>query len=117
LENVKEVIKEFKKEYRQDQEDVARQEHKEGIFKREELPGRFTAKRLFGWSDKRYDEEYWGRLERNWKQWKGGQPKKKITMETIKKEEEIEQEKSRVREWMEEDNNEMGNMVDPYYKL
>jgi len=25
------------------------------------------AKRLFGWSDKEYDEEYWGRLERNWR--------------------------------------------------
>jgi len=38
-------------------------------------------------------------------------------METIKEKEEIEQEKSGVREWMEEDNDEMGNMVDPYYEL
>jgi len=38
-------------------------------------------------------------------------------METIKKEEETEQEKSGVREWMEKDNDEMGNMVNPYYKL
>jgi len=67
LENVKEAIKEFEKEYQQDQEDVARQEHEEGTFKRGELSGRFTAKRLFGWSDKRYDEKYWGRLEKNWK--------------------------------------------------
>jgi len=28
------------------------------------------AKKLFGWSDKRYDKEYWGRLEWNWKRWK-----------------------------------------------
>jgi len=35
----------------------------------------------------------------------------------IKKEEEIEKEKSGVKEWTEEDDNEMGNMVDPYYKL
>jgi len=33
------------------------------------------AKRLFGWSDKKYNKEYWGRLERNWKQWKGKQRK------------------------------------------
>jgi len=33
--------------------------------RRGELPGRFTAKKLFGWSDKKYDEEYWGRLEQN----------------------------------------------------
>jgi len=28
-------------------------------------------RKLFRWSDKRYDQEYWGRLERNWRQWKG----------------------------------------------
>ena len=36
-------------------------------------------------------------------------------METIREEEE--KDKSGVREWTEEDNEEMGNMVDPYYKL
>jgi len=34
-------------------------------------------------------------------------------METIKEEED----KLGVREWTEEDNKEIGNMVDPYYKL
>jgi len=38
-------------------------------------------------------------------------------MKTILEEEEIEEEKSGVREWTEEDDNEMGNMVDPYYEL
>jgi len=52
------------------------------------LPGRFTAKKLFGWSDKKYDKEYWGRLERNWRQWKGGRSKKRRTMEMIREEEE-----------------------------
>jgi len=33
LENAKEAIKEFKKEYRRDMEDVARQERKKGTFK------------------------------------------------------------------------------------
>ena len=33
----------------------------------------------------------------------------------IRKEEE--KDKSEVREWTEEDNEEMGNMVDPYYEL
>jgi len=47
--------------------DVARQECEERMFRREELPGRFTVRKLFGWSDKRYDQEYWGRLERNWR--------------------------------------------------
>ena len=71
MKNAKEAIKEFKKEYRQDTEDMVRQEHKEGMFKRGELPGRFMARKLFRWSDKRYDQEYWGRLERNWRRWKG----------------------------------------------
>jgi len=58
LENVKEVIEEFKKEYQRDIEDVAWQECEETMFKHGELPGRFTAKKLFGWSDKWYDQEY-----------------------------------------------------------
>jgi len=37
---------------------VARQEYEEGVFKRGELPGRFIARKLFGWSNKRYDKEY-----------------------------------------------------------
>jgi len=40
-------------------------EHEEGIFRRGELPGRFMVRKLFEWSDKRYNQEYWGRLERN----------------------------------------------------
>ena len=27
-------------------------------FRREELPGRYTAKLLYGWDDKKFDEEY-----------------------------------------------------------
>jgi len=94
-------------------EDVARQEREEGTFQRGELPGKFTAKMLYGWSDRRYDQEYWGRLERNWRRWKGKRPARRETMKTIPEEEE----KSGVREWTEEDEDEMGNMVDPYYEL
>jgi len=52
------VIEEFEREYRRDMEDVVRQEYEEETFNREELPGRFTTRKLFGWSDKRYDQEY-----------------------------------------------------------
>jgi len=65
LKNIKEVIEEFEKEYWQDMGDVKKQERKEETFRRGKLPGRFTTKKLFGWSDKRYDKEYWGRLEWN----------------------------------------------------
>jgi len=38
-------------------------------------------------------------------------------METIAEKEETEKEKSGVREWTEDDDNKMGNIVDPYYEL
>ena len=37
---------------------MAQQEHEEVTFKRGELPGKFMAKMLYGWSDKQYDQEY-----------------------------------------------------------
>ena len=99
-------------------EDIRRQKREKGTFRRGELPGQFTAKKLFGWSDKQYDKKYWRRLERNWKQQKGGQTRGQRTMEIIREEKEkIEQESSRLKEWTEEDDNEMGNIYNPYYEL
>jgi len=47
LENAKEAIKEFEKEYQQDIEDIKRQKREEGTFRKGELPGRFTARKLY----------------------------------------------------------------------
>ena len=99
-------------------EDVRKQERKKGMFRREELPGRFTVKKLFGQSDKRYDKEYWGRLKRNWKWWKEKQRNGRKTLETIREDkEEIKQKESEIREYTKEDKNKIGNMVDPYHEL
>ena len=99
-------------------ENVRQQEREEETFRRGELPGRFIAKKLFGWSDKQYDKEYWGRLERNWKQQKEEQTRGQRTMETVReKEEEIEQESSGLKEQTEEDDDEMRNIYNLYYKL
>jgi len=117
LKNAKEAIEEFEKEYRRDMEDVAWQECEKTTFKHGELPGKFMAKMLYGWSNKWYDQEYWGRMEKNWRRWKGKKPTKRETMKTILEEEEIEKEKSGVREWTEEDDDEIGNMANPYYEL
>ena len=68
LENAKGAVEEFEKEYWQDMENVRWQEKEEGMFRKGELPGQFTTKKLFGWTDKQYNEEYWRRLERNWRQ-------------------------------------------------
>jgi len=48
LGNAKEAIEKFKKEYKQDMEDVRKQKRKEETFRRGELPERFIAKKLFG---------------------------------------------------------------------
>jgi len=48
LKNAKEAIEEFEREYRQDIEDIAKQEREKGTFRRGELPGRFMAIKLFG---------------------------------------------------------------------
>jgi len=58
LGNTKEVVEEFKKEYWQDIEDIQRQEQKKETFRKGELPERFTARKLFGWLNKRYNKEY-----------------------------------------------------------
>ena len=39
-------------------------------FRRGELLGRYTAKLLYRWDDKKFDKEYLKKLERNWNRWK-----------------------------------------------
>jgi len=39
-------------------------------YRRMELPGKYTAKLLYGWDDKKFEEEYLEKLEWNWKRWK-----------------------------------------------
>jgi len=62
-----ELVKEFEREYqREEEEEVGRQEAKEDreIFSRE-LPGRYTAKLLYEWSNRKYKQEYWRQMEEN----------------------------------------------------
>ena len=64
LKNVEELIKEFER-----REVVVRQEVEEegevDEYKRMELPGKYTAKLLYGWDDRRFEEEYLNKLEKN----------------------------------------------------
>ena len=39
-------------------------------FKKGELPGRYIAKLLYRWDDKKFDEEYLKKLQKNWNRWK-----------------------------------------------
>ena len=71
LKNVEEALKEF--EGRMSAE-VRRQERidmtEERDFRREELLGKFIARMLYGWDDRKFEEEYLKKLERNWRRWK-----------------------------------------------
>ena len=66
LKNVEEALEEF--EGRMSTE-VRRQERidmaEERDFRREELLGKFIARMLYGWDDRKFEEEYLKKLERN----------------------------------------------------
>jgi len=58
---------------RQERIDIA----EERDFRRGKLPGRFTAKVLYRWDDRKFEEEYLRKLERNWQKWKSVSLEKK----------------------------------------
>jgi len=39
-------------------------------YRRIELPGKYIAKLLYRWDDRKFEEEYLRKLEKNWKKWK-----------------------------------------------
>ena len=55
-------------------------------FKRGELPRRYMAKLLYGWDNKKFDEEYLKKLQKNWNRWKNN--RKEEEKEYMKKLEE-----------------------------
>ena len=68
LKNAGEALKEFKGRMnvevrRQEKIDIAEKRD----FRRGELSGKFTAKMLYGWDDKKFENEYLKKLEKNWK--------------------------------------------------
>jgi len=55
-------------------------------FRRGELPGRYMAKLLYRWDNKKFKEEYLKKLEKNWNRWKND--KKEGEKEYVKRIEE-----------------------------
>ena len=81
LENLKNVMKKVEEfEKGRFEEEIQRIRMKKGKeiklnlkaeeFKRGELLERYMVKLLYGWDDKKFDEEYLKKLERNWNRWK-----------------------------------------------
>ena len=60
LKNAEELIEEFEKEGIE----VRWQVEEEGEYKRMELLGKYTAKLLYGWDDRKFEEEYLSKLEK-----------------------------------------------------
>ena len=72
LKNASDLVEEFKKEYGREEEEETRwqeREEEKNMFNRE-LLGKYTAKLLYGWGEKKYKQEYWKKLKENWQRWK-----------------------------------------------
>jgi len=65
-----------------------------------ELPGKYMAKLLYGWNNKKFEEKYLAKLEKNWKRWKEDrQIDKNKYLRRIEEREEKEKEKIYERDW------------------
>ena len=63
LKNTEKLIEEFKK----GGIEVRRQEGEVEEYRRMELLGKYTAKLLYGWDNRKFENEYLTKLERNWR--------------------------------------------------
>ena len=70
MKNAKELVDNFEgrvgAEIRR-QERVVKKKREKEEYRRMELPGKYMAKLLYGWDNKRFEDEYLKRLEKNWK--------------------------------------------------
>ena len=101
LKNTKELVNDFEgrlgAEVRQQ---VGEKKTEREEYRRMELPGKYMAKLLYGWDNKKFEEEYLRKLERNWKRWKGNRQINESEYEkTIEEKIEEENKKIRKRDW------------------
>ena len=57
------------------QEELEKAEEKD--FRREELSGKYMTKMLYGWDNRKFEEEYLRKLKTNWQKWKSVSPEEK----------------------------------------
>ena len=69
-------------------------------YKRMESPGKYTAKLLYRWDDKKFEDKYLKKLEKNWKRWKEDrQINESKHLKMIEEKMEEENKKIRRRDW------------------
>jgi len=71
LENTKKVVAEFERRMNAEvkqQERLDRVEERD--FRRGELLGKYTVKMLYRWDDRKFEDKYLKKLERNWQKMK-----------------------------------------------
>jgi len=96
LKNAEKLIEEFER----GGVEVRQQEGEVEEYRRMELPRKYTAKLLYRWDNRKFEEEYLNKLEKNWKKWK--KDRKVDESEYLKMVEakiEEENEKIRRRDW------------------
>jgi len=70
LKNAKELVDDFEGRVEAEircQEKVVEKKREKNEYRRMELLGKYTVKLLYGWDDKRFEDEYLKKLEKNWK--------------------------------------------------
>jgi len=101
LKNVEELIEEFEREgIEVKQQEKIEKRKEEDEYRRIELPGKYMAKLLYEWDDRKFEKEYLKKLEKNWKKWKGDrQIDESEHLKMIKEKMEEENKKIRRRDW------------------
>jgi len=102
LKNVEELIEKFERggiEVRR-QEKIEKKKKEVDEYRRIELPGKYTAKLLYRWDNKKFEDEYLKKLEKNWKRWKEDrQINENKHLKMIEGKMEEENKKIRIRDW------------------
>ena len=71
LKNAKKLVDDFEGRMRAEvRRQVGERKAEEKRHRRMELPGKYTAKLLYGWNDGEFETEYLRKLGMNWKKWK-----------------------------------------------
>ena len=80
MENIINLVKEFKKEIREEEIKRIQMKKRKGkerilnskaeVFKRSKLPVKYMVIILFGWNNGKFEDKYLKKLKRSWVRWK-----------------------------------------------